>query len=95
MKMHCAAVVEVLSALTAAWTVLYFPEPPTARQPDGGELRAARASIGQATAAAAAVRTRAIDVSMLPTFWKVRLSFGNVATREDGNAFNYPSLLII
>ena len=82
MKMHCAVVVEVLSALTAAWTVLYFPEPPTARQPDGGELRAARASIGEATAAAAAVRTRATDGSMLTTFWKVRRCTGTWRTRK-------------
>ncbi len=82
MKMHCAVVVEVLSALTAAWTVLYFPEPPTARQPDGGELRAARASIGVATAAAAAVRTRVIDGSMLTALWKVALRAG---TWRSGN----------
>lgn len=46
---------EVLSFATAAETVLYVPEPPTERQPEGGEVRPARAAreVGAATAAAA------------------------------------------
>ena len=46
---------EVLSFATAADTVLYVPEPPTERQPEGGEVRPARAvsEAGAATAATA------------------------------------------
>jgi hypothetical protein len=54
-------VLEVLSFATAADTVLYVPEPPTERQPEGGEVRPARAvsEAGAATAAAASERTSA------------------------------------
>lgn len=52
---------EVLSLATAAETVLYVPEPPTDRQPEGGEVRPARAVnvVGAAIAAAASEKTSA------------------------------------
>lgn len=61
MKMHWAEVLDVLRAATAAETVLYVPEPPTDRQPAGGEVRPARATseVGAAAAAAVSERTSA------------------------------------
>ena len=65
--MHCAAVPEALSASTADWTVLYFPLPPTAKQPAGADVRPARgtSAVGAATADAASERTKARDASIV------------------------------
>ncbi len=51
MKMHCAEVLEVLSALTARETVLYWPEVAlllTTKHPAGAEVRlAARTAVAK------------------------------------------------
>lgn len=67
MKMHCADVLLVLRAFTAACTVLYFPELPTVKHPAGAVVRTARGvtEVGAATAVAASEKTSGRKVSIL------------------------------